>query len=506
MKRVNLLNSLSGAAQTIINVGLLMITIPVFINRLGLVTYGLYALILTIGNLGIFTNFGFNTSLIKHLAEQERSEESNYDIVVSLIIIGGTTIVLAGAAILFREFILGHVLNVDSAVTTPDVRLFYLTAVGTTVFQILGQIPSAVIDSQQKVYITNGVQLGAGVVSKGLILASLFIAPNLAVIGWIMLFTSFGGLCSLSWFALKTWGPLSCPNLMARMAPVARKHFTYGRSIYGSSLLGFFYEPATKILISHFIGLTEVGFFDIALRMRGLIGSILDRMLYPLLPLVAKKSDRNEIRNLIQEVQQKILLLVIPFIVLVVFLSKPVVTLWIGQHVGVISASVSAIVSVNLIALVFLPAYQFLTVKGYPEKTLVLQSVNVGVNVLLFLLFVPYIGYAGAVAAYCIALLSSVALCGVYQWKILGTYPIASRHQGVNVLKLAVLLVVASIVIELITTNNWTLLIILSVMNTVLTIVLLRSLRMITPNDVRRYFGQNGWFAGFLESLLVKEA
>jgi len=35
-----------------------------------------------------------------------------------------------------------------------------------------------------------------------------------------------------------------------------------------SEMVAFFIEPLTKILISHFIGIREVGFFDIALKVK----------------------------------------------------------------------------------------------------------------------------------------------------------------------------------------------------------------------------------------------
>jgi O-antigen/teichoic acid export membrane protein len=504
MKRKMLFSSISGVAQVIVNIGLLIVTIPLFITKLGLQTYGIYALITAIGSLGVFTNFGFTTSLIKYLAEQGNQQESDYDIVVVLIIIGVSTSLVAFIAFVFEGFILRNIMNIASEVITRAVLWFYIACIGANIFQVLSQIPSAILDAQQKVYITNTIQLCVGVITKCAIIISLFIAPNLASIGWILLLSSIMGFTSLGWFAFKSWGRLSCPAIGRWFVPITKKHFAYGRSIYATSLMTFFYEPFIKVLLSHYIGLAEVGFFDIALRIRSVVSSVLDRLLYPVLPMLAQISSLEKIRDVITELQHKILLLLIPILVFMIFIAEPMITLWIGINVKVIAISVMAVVSCNLISEIYQPVYFFLMVKGYPVKTFILQSVNVIVNLVIFYIAVPSIGYYGALCAYCIAFLTSIALCARYQWLFLNSKSITSKDFGLKIFMHMICLVIVNIILTYTIQGEWLRINLLIITNGLATIVLYRLLKMITINDIDRYVGINNRFGLLLGKLFVQ--
>ena len=505
MKRLSLLNAVSGVVQVIINISLSLVIVPVLIHALGLETYGVYALVTAIGSLGIITNFGFNTSLLKFVAEQKDRQESNYDIVVTLIVMGGATLLVAGLCLAFSDVVLQSFLNLSANVTTPAVRSFYTACVLTNVFQMVSQVPSAVLDSRQKVYITNGVQLANGVVRQIAILCSLLIAPDLATVGWILLGSSITGMLLLGWFALRIWGNVSCPGLWRRFIPVASKHFAYGRSIYASVLMFFLYEPVTKVLISRYVGLTEVGYFDIALRIKSLLWSILERLLYPVMPLIAGKRDPADSRRIIEEVQHKLILIVVPVIVATAFLSKPVISVWLGKLLWPVVISVACIVICYLLTLLFVPLYQFLTVRGHPGKTFILQTVNVSVNVLLFAGLVPSCGYYGALAAYCAAVLSSTGLCAYYQWSILGSRPVSSRDWGGKVIKLALGLTILNGLGMFMIQDERLRIIVLMILNIAGTVFLFRRLRLVSAGDVEQYAVGFDRLGSMLEKLLVRE-
>ena len=95
MKQASLASSFSGGLQVLVNMGLALVMVPVFIHKLGLPTYGIYALISAVGSVAFLTNFGFGTSLLKFLAEKQDRAKSNYDIAVTLIIVGVSTFIVS---------------------------------------------------------------------------------------------------------------------------------------------------------------------------------------------------------------------------------------------------------------------------------------------------------------------------------------------------------------------------------------------------------------------------
>ncbi len=503
MRRESIKNSLSGVAHILVNTGLMLVLVPVFIGRLGIETYGIYALIMAIGNLGTFTNFGFNTSLIKYLVEQKDRQLSNNDIWVTFLIIGAASVMVVSALIVMEEQVVLHLLQLQPDVYDGSVRLFYFTILCAGALLVIGQVPSAILDSQQKVYLTNGVQLVTGALSKVSVLIALIVAPDLATIGWIMLGAQAVAFISLSILARMEWGPMRPWDLGAQFIPVARKHLRYGRSIYASSIMFYFYEPATKILIGRFIGVAEVGFFDIALRVKGAVWSIMERMLYPVMPLLASKERTEDIRRVIEEVQQKLLLIVLPLTVGVIFASESVISLWLGNHLPEVVIGTILIVTTYLVTLTFVPLYQFLSIKGHPEKTLVLQTLNVVVNVGIFFLLVPMMGYFGAVTAFCTAVVSSTFLCAWYQWKYLGSLPISSLSYAGRLGRFGLSLVISNLFIVQVPLNDASRVGILFVVNATLTVMFLRVYRMITIEDIERYLGSHSAVARFAERLLV---
>ncbi len=86
--KANLLkNSTSGLIQIIIQIAVTFTSIPIFIRLLGTEAYGVYAAVGIVGNLNIFTNLGLNSALIKFIAEQGDTRDTDYDILVSVFLI-----------------------------------------------------------------------------------------------------------------------------------------------------------------------------------------------------------------------------------------------------------------------------------------------------------------------------------------------------------------------------------------------------------------------------------
>jgi O-antigen/teichoic acid export membrane protein len=503
MKRLATINSFSGAAQIVLNAGLLLVVVRIIIGSLGLEAYGVYALVTAIGSLGIFAGFGFNTSLIKYLAEQRERRESSYDIVAGFIVIGGASCIVAALSLLFNDFVLIRLLNISRDLVTPSVRFFYFACVGANLFQLIGQVPGAVLDSQQKVYVTNGIQLGVGVVSKCLMIVSLLLAPSLAWLGSILLGASFVALCVLVVSARRTWGAFSAPAWRTRFIPVARKHFAYSRTIYATTIVGYFYESVTKVLISHFAGLTEVGYFDLALRVRNPLWAVLDRMAYPVLPKLASKTDLFDLRTLVEEAEQKLAILIIPITTAVIFLSGPIVVVWLGGSIPQVVAGIICVVGSYMLAGIFVPLYQFLLVQGHPQKTLLLQSLNLGVTVVGIAVFVPMFGYFGAVGSYSLAVVASTVGCAWYQHKLLGSLPFFSKRFRGKILKLALGLCAVNGAGLFVGGTGWFRLGVLFGVNIISTVILFRALHIITVDDVERYFGRDNKAGIFVERVFL---
>jgi len=408
-------NSLFGVGHLIISTVLMAFTIPVFVRKLGSDAYGLFSLVMVAGNLTVLTGLGLNSALIRFLAQQGKSRQSDHDILVSLLILGGISIPQPFLGMVLHPFLASSLLNIPPDIYAAS-RWLLLCVLSANVFLLVGQTFTSMLDSQEKVYISSTLQVIYSVLYWGLVLAVLLAGGSLEHVGWAVLGAAAFWFVALTVVAVRDWGYLDTRQLRSNFLPTAKKQLSYGLQVYASGCIGFLNEPLTKILVSALIGVREVGFLDIAFKVRNQVWGLVYRLLYPLLPMFSKMTDRAHLRFVVSDVEHKIVLLVVPLSVLVVASAEPLVSLWIGENVGLIAVAMAVIVSSFLIgSSTITPFYHYLIAKGKASTTVVLQMVNASVNAILLLSTFHWFGYYSAVAAQAVAILSSFWVTCLYQ-------------------------------------------------------------------------------------------
>jgi peptidoglycan biosynthesis protein MviN/MurJ (putative lipid II flippase) len=151
---------------------------------------------------------------------------------------------------------------------------------------------------------------------------------------------------------------------------------------------------------------------------------------------------------------------------------------------------VAWIVGASLFGHTVVPMYVFLMAKGYASKTILIQSLNVVVNIGVFLLCFPWLGYFAIVIANAVAIVSGFLLVVYYQRRYLDSMIFDTMEQllamcGTFAVTTALALAMA---------HAWDTgsLVLLwgPVLILFLTIVLYRLFGLITPVDVARYLGE----------------
>jgi len=491
MRKLLVKNSLSGVLQSLINLVLVFAVIPVFIKMLGTEEYGVFSLIMVVGNLNVFTNLGLTRALVKFLAEQGKVQESHYDIVVTFLLTVCILLPITLAAAYFNKFILLNILKIPITFF-DDARIFYLFLLGANFLIISGQVSKAILDSGQRIVTTNMLQIIYNFIYRGLILLVLLLGYHLPQVGMASFVAAFIWFISITYKSLRYWGKFSLIGISNNYKRIARKQLAYGSKIYAGGLIGFFYEPFSKILISHFIGIEEVGFFDIALRIKNQLWGIIAKVFYPLYPLISSIKDKKKVRLLVHDLEQKTFFFVVPLITIVIFATFPFVHLWIGQNVKIISISIILIVSAFMFgSITVLPNYQFLIAKGHADKAIVIQASNVFVNVLLFYTTIKWLGYYAAVIGNVSAILSSFILSLYFQKKYLNSFIFDNWKQITKLSILAVINICLGYIINLILISNWEKIIFIPFMLIISSLLLFRWLRLFNEKDILLYTGKS---------------
>jgi O-antigen/teichoic acid export membrane protein len=499
-------SSLSGIGQFVINTALVLFSIPLFIKTLGSEAYGVFSLVAVVGSVNALANLGLNSSLVRYLAEQGKNAESNYDIVVTFTILFVILLPLTACALLFRQEILTTILNVPLRLL-GDAEWLLASMVLGNMLVLLGQTFTAILDSQQKIYVTNLFQVVYNVIYWSSILAAVFLGYGLKGVAIGTLFSGVIWFCMVAISALKSWGPLSLEGIKSNGIRVAKKQLAYGFKIYAGGIIGLFYEPLTKILLSHFIGIGEVGILDIGLRVRNQIVGLVGKLVYPMYPFISKLKDRQRIRDLVHDLEQKMFILVIPLIAIVMLSARPLVELFFRTSVNEISLTVIWIVSAYLIgSMTVLPNYNFLLAKGHAGKTVLIQAMNATVNATVFLLFYRWLGYYAVVISNTLAILSSWVLSLYYQKHFLDSLIFDSPGQAVGLITTFLILVGLGYLTRDAVPTYAAKLICSTFVIAGATAILYRYLDMVRSSDITRYFGDGTLLTRLSMRILCRNA
>jgi len=471
---------------------------------LGNDAYGVFVLVSIIGNLNIFTNIGLNTTLLKYISEQGKCEESDNDIAVSLILLSIVVIFIAFLALYFNKFVLINILNTPIDYRNDTYYLYIYLVFANTILMI-GQIATSVLDAQQKIYITNSLQILYNFLYWGLLMIFLLLKMGLKEIGIAILIAAIIWFITIHYYAYKHWGLIKFKGSFKNLKRIIKKQTSLGFQVYIAGLVGFFNEPITKIFISQFIGVGFVSFFDIALKFRNQLWGLFGKAFHPLTPYISQLKEEEKIKNLITDLEQKLLFFSAPIVVIFISCINAFISLWIGNNVQIISISCSFIVSGYLIfSIPVLPIYVYLMVKGKPLKTIIIQLLNVFINSVLFFVFLNILGYYSIIVANFGAVFFSFLLCLYYQKKYLNSTIFETFNKLVKLVSLFFILLFCSFVLHLIVNDNLLILIIIPICLLSISLLLFKYMVFFSKEDIIKYFGENNIVSNLTLKILLK--
>jgi len=476
-KKTLLAGSLSGVLQLLFIAALALLSIPLFIHKLGAVNYGLFSLLSLILTLPFFAGLGLNTSLVKFIACQGRSAESKSDILAVATIQLAALLLLIALIFACKDFFLYDILGVPENLFTatrnatstiavnpvspateyPARSLFSLFAclLFSTLFVGGMQLTRSILLGLQLAWVTNLLQMFYNLLFYGSMIVLLLLDCGLDAIGYGILAAAFIALLASvivtrtywkkttpgtsgqvdKWTSgpadQRTSGPVDrrtsgqvfeTPNLKPEtrnLKPATRNQFVAslrkqlasGLQIFSAELVAYFTEPVSRILIAHFIGIRETGYFDIAIRIKAQMQGIVTRLFDPFLPWIAGIADRDRIGRILRDVEQKYLLLSLPLVVMLPFVMKPVLDLWLGTgNNHMLTVASLAITMTFLCTMAVLPVYYYLLSHDQTKKAILLNIATVIANAALFLALYQSLGFYAAVVALCASAIVNLAV------------------------------------------------------------------------------------------------
>jgi len=434
-KKLFAFNSFTGIVQVVLTAILLFFCIPVFIANLGDEQYGVFAGVSVIGNLALYANLSFDATLIKYISEQGKCQESDYDIATMLLLLLIVIIPVSILLLIFKDFLLIQILGINIVyLESSSILITFL--IFSNILLLLGKVFTSVLDARHKIYLTNFAMFIYSLIYWGGIIIIVLLGYGLKEVGKIIFFASIVWFLIVAILAIKEWGLIKISGFFGNLKRLVHKQLKYSLKIYTGSILGFLFEPITKVLISRFIGPASAGYYDIALRIKGQIVAVFTKILQPLYPTIAKTKDTDKIKTIMDKIMTGSLYIAIPAFVILLFCTEPFISLWLGDEnvpIDIISISIIALVSsVIFFSIPAIPIYNFLRAKNHPAKEIYIQATNVIVNLILIIALYKSLGYYAALIGNFMSYVCSFVLCMYYQKKYLGILPLRIKKERIK--------------------------------------------------------------------------
>lgn len=498
-------NSVSGIIQLLFTALLTFICIPIFISKLGVVNYGIFAIISLIGNLTVFANLGFSTMLTKYLSEQGKCDESDFDILVTIVLMLIVISIPSFLIIYFNQFFLIKLFKIPIQSLAPS-KTLYICLVFANIFLFLGQVSIAIIAALQKIYINNLLQFINAAIYWISIIIVVSLGYGLGEIGYLILASAIIWFVLSFVIAFKNWGKLNYFGVIDNFKRIVKKQLVFGSKIYVAGIVIFLFEPMTKLLISSFIGIKEVGYFDIAIKVKNQLQGVIARLFDPFFPFISQLKDMGKIKFAVIDIAQKYFLIAIPFTASLIFIVKPLLTLWLGNsnNPDIIFGCILIPVSYLLFSSSILPVYFFLISKGLAGKTIILHMSNAVVNASIIFLLYKKLGYTSVVLGISGGIFSSFLFGIYYQKKYLGIMLFESFNQLQDFLLSFIIIITFNGVYCYFESNIYLQVIGIVTITIILTIFTYRWLALVNIKDIKMYLGADNHVSDFLIKLFIK--
>jgi O-antigen/teichoic acid export membrane protein len=183
----------------------------------------------------------------------------------------------------------------------------------------------------------------------------------------------------------------------------------------GNGLLSAFLNRFDSLLLQALGNLTQVAYYGLAYRLPNLFERVPQLAMSTLFPIMSRLAVSNPLalRRLYRKMLAVLVILVVPMLVVVVWLSNYIVRAWFGPEYEGVAPLLRVVILSTAVLYVSISGGYLLIALSRPQANLYAMAAAAGVNVILNFLWIPRYGALGAawatVAGF--AVLSIATLC-----------------------------------------------------------------------------------------------
>lgn len=397
-------NVLVAVLQILVTGSVLFVLYRFLVIEVGVQQVGVWSLVYAVASVSGIAQLGIGGSVVryvaKYLANSSRSDASNC---IQTAVISSFVLMTIGASLLYPLLyrLLGVVVESHQIAVAQTLLLPALVAV---ILNAVSGVSQSALDGSQRIDIRGYIIMAGGLIY----LACVYqLVPAYGVIGLVYAQIIQGlFLLIVTWIFLR----LVLPNLPLIPHCWSRGKFGemlgYGVNFQLISLTQVFNDPATKLLLGHFGGLSVIGYYEMANRMVMQLRALLvagNQVLVPVVSVVSEGGGSG-LSKLYLKSLGITLFVSTPFFFIIISISPFISRIWVGSYESVFVLSVVIISLSRWINTLSSPAYFSYLGTGY-LRAIVVGHISVSFfNVLFGFTLGGFMGGLGPIVGSAIAL------------------------------------------------------------------------------------------------------
>lgn len=408
-------NSLFNLLRTVITVPITLLLMPYIIRHLGKEEFGIWALVGVISSYAQLSDFGITESLIKFMAEFKAREDTlrlNQLINTALTLYVIISIIISPLFVFILPFVAGKILNIPGELQVKAIYVFTIAVVLFFVNMLMGVFNSLIIGFQRMghsnlINLVSTVMMACGTI--------FFLESGFGLVGLIynnVLVTVLVIFLNLR-VARYLFKPMRINPFVFFSKEMCNNIFHFSWKIQVSNLAVLMILQIDRVLLSHFVGLASVSYYEVANRIASQARALVATVFNPIAPASSElqaNDEKEKLAGLYRRSFKYMAISAVPFSILIIALAHPFVRTWIGPGYEVSAVTMQLLMAAYMVNLLTGPGSWILNGINKPHISMRSSLVAGVTNLVLCLLLVRWIGYYGII----IGIFSSLFTSALY--------------------------------------------------------------------------------------------
>lgn len=375
-----------------------LILVPYILHKLGVQVFAVWSLVFVVTNyLGVL-DFGIRTSFAKYIAEYHTKKDQNsINAVINCGIIFYLvfSLFIVALAFLLREPIVS-LLKIPSAVHDESIfaimGMMLILSLNNT-FSIF----ESVLVGLQRMDVQNKIMIFASIFN--IAGTFFFLEKGFGIRGLVLNY----GILSVVILVLNIYFSYRLfPQIQIGLSWVDKKIFkilfNYGMKMQVCNFAAIIYTQADKIILSHFLGLSYVTFYELGQKAANAVRMFPILMISALVPAVSEleaSDNKEKLLELYERGSKYISLVVFPLIFLSVIVASDLINLWVGDKFSLTVLSFQVLIIGYGINVLTGMGTSMVRGIGKPEYETRYALLTLIMQIVLSIILVQIIGYRG---------------------------------------------------------------------------------------------------------------